>query len=588
MFALMWATSRRDTAMSGALILFSMVSPSVLLLIQRRIVNVVADHLSGVGADVWTYAFIALIASYAVVSTLDDAADSAQAVFADRLRDQMATKADERILRKIAEFATLDLHEDPSRLDAFRLAAHGTMGVRGLAWSIFGVGARAIGLIPMIVIVGAIAWWIPVVMLLSLAPGVYAVAQIPIREWRVRTSLAGEERHRDLIRGVASQPQFARELRLFHASDLMIEAWVDSALPIVHRLNDVRVRLLRQTILLGLVFGLGIGVPIAWVAARVAQGQLTVGDLVVTITAVMSFRGTLWVLISNGGQMLNDAMSVGKYQAFIDMEPPVMMHDEEVRPIERLSRELTIDRVTFTYPGASTPTLRDFSLALRHGEAVALVGANGAGKTTISRLLGRLFDPQRGEIRWDHIVIRDREPADLRHRLAVVPQDFAQFPLTLRENVATGRLNDPPTDDEIVDVLRSVGLEDLLERTACPLDTKLTKELEDGTQLSGGQWQRLAIARALIRAEQADVVILDEPTAALDPTTELEIARLMLRATIGKTALIISHRLGICTLVGRVVVLADGQIVEDGSHRELLARDGAYAEMFRSQAEWYR
>ena len=231
--------------------------------------------------------------------------------------------------------------------------------------------------------------------------------------------------------------------------------------------------------------------------------------------------------------------------------------------------------------------LKGISLAIRPGETVAIVGKNGAGKSTLVKLLCRLYDPQEGSILWSGADIRSIDLETLRRNIAVVMQDFAQFPTTARENIGFGRLEGLHDDAAIASAAQSSGLTSLLESLPDSLETPLTKQLENGTELSRGQWQRIALARALFRRPQASLLILDEPTAAFDPDIEYEFYRLFREMARGRTAIFISHRLALARTADRIVVLDEGEIAEIGAHEELMQTGGLYSRMFKLQASGY-
>lgn len=582
-----WKVAPRLLIVDTILMVLMAMIPTILLIAERRIVNHVADRLGSTGVETWTTGLIAIAVMYAVVSSLSETTETTESFITQHLRDTVSLGITSEMMRKIADYDSLELHENPELLDRLRLAHQGTNSIRSLLWFLFSFAGSILALIPLMILVGGVAWWIPITLILAITPGIYLNLAAPKKEWAFREATASQERQRDLLFNTMHLSEYARDVRLFELGDHLVARHRSVATPILQRVNGMRLGMMRSTIGLSFQFGLLVILPILWVIRETAAGELTIGDFAMTLSAIGSFRLALWGVTAGFGQIGGDLTGIEKYRNFMQSEPTIRSSIGYMEPLPRLTSAVSIDHVAFAYPGSETRVLDGFSLTLREGESAALVGANGAGKTTIARLLGRLFDPTEGSIRWDDADIRDTSPGALRHRLAFVPQDFAQFPVSLRENIAFGRLNDPPTDEEIVETLRKVGLDGLLTDSD-PLSVPLTKELDGGRQLSGGQWQRVAIARAMIRAEQADLVIMDEPTAALDPNAEIDIVRRMLEVAHGKTSLIISHRLGICTLVDRVIVLDDGKIVEDGSHRELMARGGPYAEMFRNQAGWYQ
>jgi len=248
---------------------------------------------------------------------------------------------------------------------------------------------------------------------------------------------------------------------------------------------------------------------------------------------------------------------------------------------------IEIKHLSFCYPGSNKSTVEDINLTINPGEMLVLVGENGAGKTTLGKLLGRLYDPTSGTIAWNGKDLRSYSLAYVRSRIAVVMQDYARFPSTVRENVGFGDLLSLSDDTAINEAISEAGISAKVNSLAAGLETPLGKQLEDGIDLSGGQWQRIAIARALMRLSTAEVLIFDEPTAALDPKTEHEIYSIFRQIAAGKTTIVISHRLGLAKIADRIAVMENGKIAEIGTHDELIASNGIYCSMFTRQASSY-
>jgi ATP-binding cassette subfamily B protein len=253
------------------------------------------------------------------------------------------------------------------------------------------------------------------------------------------------------------------------------------------------------------------------------------------------------------------------------------------RPIER---GFEFRNVSFAYPGTTRRVLRNFNFTLSPGQRVALIGENGQGKTTIVKLITRLYDPTEGEILLDGVDLREYDLADLHAEIGVIFQDFMRYEMTARENIAVGRVEAPHTTEEIESAAEkslAAGVIDKLERH---YDQMLGRRFEGGVDLSGGEWQKLALARAYLR--DAQLLILDEPTAALDARSECEVFERFAELTFGKMALLISHRFSTVRMADRIVVLEGGALVEEGSHDQLIALGGRYAAMFEMQAASYR
>lgn len=335
------------------------------------------------------------------------------------------------------------------------------------------------------------------------------------------------------------------------------------------------------------------GIAVIYAVELVQAGQVSVGSLAVLLVAFNAVQVGLSGLVDQIGSVQRTLVLMRHYHRVIsqpsDLAPPPGGTYKEVPP---LRHGIELRDVWFRYDDDHPWVLRSVTAFLPAGQATALVGLNGAGKSTLVKLLCRLYDPQRGAILWDGIDIREMDPAQLRQRMSTVFQDFMAYELTAAENIALGDV-DATSRDKVVQAATKVGMHDTLAALPNGYDTLLSRtfasdmEQSAGVLLSGGQWQRLAIARALFRSG-ADLLILDEPSAALDAATEHELHELLREERRGRTSLLISHRLSTVRGADNIIVLADGQIHEQGTHDELMAADGGYAHLFRLQAEGYQ
>lgn len=335
--------------------------------------------------------------------------------------------------------------------------------------------------------------------------------------------------------------------------------------------------------------------------------ELSVGDYVAVATGALWFQDLLGSLVTGLRELQEQAQFLGNLFEFLHVarqEAPdkeaMSRPGDAVRPQARSStgvrwgggegtaqRGMVVEgtQLTFRYPGAAKPALEDVSVRIERGERIAIVGQNGAGKTTLVKMLLGLYQPESGAVLLDGEPLTGRSAVDLRQRIAAVFQDYATFQLTLRDNVGFGDLARLGDDAAIVAAARHGGLADLLAALPKGCDTFLGRQFGE-LDLSGGEWQRVALARAFFR--DADLLILDEPTAALDPLAELALFGRFAELVEGRTAIMISHRLGAARLADRVIVVEDSRIVEDGHHDVLVRRDGRYAALFAAQSQWYR
>lgn len=439
--------------------------------------------------------------------------------------------------------------------------------------------------------------WPPLlpILLAGLVPALLIERRVAILVHRVRQRHARTDRLLQRLGDVIGDRDAAAELRVFANGPDLVHRWrsarrgrADDVL-VAERTRSVwnaggeAVQGLAIAIVLGLVVWLMIDRRLslgAWVAAT--QGvEWSIGILGGLAYGVRAWR--------EQSAYLSDLYEFERYAAQLTTHDRARQaHAADVPASGAIRRGpigISARDVSFAYPGNERLVVERVSLDIAPGERVAIVGENGAGKTTLVRLLAGLYVPQGGNILLDGIATCTRTAEGLRPRVAAVFQDFVAYQLTVRENVALGRLDAMSDDAALLTALAKAGIGDLVNELPDGLDAYLGRQFGE-RDLSGGQWQRIALARAFFR--DADLLILDEPTAALDPMAEQALFERFAHLTHGKTALMISHRLGIARFADRIVVMEDGAVVEQGSHAELIARQGRYAAMFAAQASWYQ
>jgi ATP-binding cassette subfamily B protein len=339
--------------------------------------------------------------------------------------------------------------------------------------------------------------------------------------------------------------------------------------------------LFAQSSLIIAVFG-----TYAFIAYRTVHGAITIGDLVMYFQAFQRGHEFLRELLGGLAGLYEDRLFLSNIYEFLDLERNVV----EPRAPKAVPRPLRIgiafENVSFRYPGTSRTVLHDITFSIEPGETVALVGDNGSGKTTLIKLLCRLYDPTSGAIRLDGIDIRELGTASLRRELGVLFQDYARYQLSARENIWLGDVDASPRDDRVVQAARRSGADAVIGGLTHGYDTTLGTWFEHAQELSIGEWQKVALARAFMR--EAQIVVLDEPTSALDAKAEYEVFERFRRLTHGRTAILISHRLSTVKMADRIFVLGNGRIVESGTHDELVRNGGRYEQLFELQAQPYR
>lgn len=398
-----------------------------------------------------------------------------------------------------------------------------------------------------------------------------------------------EQREHEYIAELASLPKNAKEVRAFNLSDNLIGRRTTLAEGLYAKRAALYIQANRVYSFSGLITGAALALAYGFVAYRGFHGGLKPEDLIVVIGAFATVGGQIGLISSSLIAIDQQATFLDDYFSFLAIETlvPIPQSPAALTPSDIKTRGIEFQAVTFTYPGGFDPAVAGLSLKINGGELVALVGENGAGKTSLVKLLLRFYDPQQGSIKVGGVDLIDLDPVDLRERIGVLFQDFATYELSVRENVTLGRANNVDHSDEAVSAaLEGARSNWLVKKLPHGLDSKVGRLFEGGHDLSGGEWQRLALARLLYR--DADIWILDEPTSSLDPEAEAAIFAEIRESLKDRIGIIVSHRFSTVRIADRIAVVQDGQVTELGTHEELLGRDGRYAELFNLQAAGYR
>jgi len=393
-------------------------------------------------------------------------------------------------------------------------------------------------------------------------------------------------RQMDYLRQVGGSKEAAKELKLFNLSEYLTGRFT----ALSHEIYRQNVALNRRRLfwggLLAIVGQLGYYGAYAYSIYRTIQGRYSIGDLTLITTAIMQAMANIQQAFSTASGVADQALFLTDLLAFFEMKPSVASKVNGLAVPSPVMRGFEFRNVSFVYPGTNRRVLSNFNFTLRPGESVALIGENGQGKTTIVKLITRLYDPSEGEILLDGVDLREYDLASLHAEIGVIFQDFMRYEMTARENIAVGRIEVPHRQEEIEYAAQKSLASGVIARLQGRYDQMLGRRFETGVDLSGGEWQKLALARAYLR--DAQLLILDEPTAALDARSEFEVFERFAELTQDKMALLISHRFSTVRMADRIVVLEGGKLVEEGSHLQLMALGGRYAAMFEMQAASYR
>jgi ATP-binding cassette subfamily B protein len=393
-------------------------------------------------------------------------------------------------------------------------------------------------------------------------------------------------RQMDYLRQVGGSKEAAKELKLFNLSDYLTERFTRLSQGIYEENVALNKRRLFWGGLLAIVGQLGYYGAYGFSIYRTIQGRYSIGDLTLITIAIMQAMANIQQAFSTASGVADQALFLTDLLAFFEMKPRVESKANGLPAPRPIMRGFEFRNVSFAYPGTDRRVLSNFNFTLGCGERVALIGENGQGKTTIVKLITRLYDPTEGEILLDGVDLREYNLPDLHAEIGVIFQDFMRYEMTARENIEVGRIETKHSIDELEYAAQKSLASEVIDKLHGGFDQMLGRRFEGGVDLSGGEWQKLALARAYLR--DAQLLILDEPTAALDARSELEVFERFAELTYGKMALLISHRFSTVRMADRIVVLEAGRLVEEGSHSQLITLGGRYAAMFEMQAASYR
>ncbi|XPM53238.2 MAG: ABC transporter ATP-binding protein [Leptolyngbya sp. IPPAS B-1204] len=505
------------------------------------------------------------------------------------LRDRVKGYAQGQMIEKVATFDDIALFETPERLNLITLTKEKSLPkLQEITFKLLEIMISMLRFVPSVLLSVSIAWWIPLVLVVGFVPTMYFDVKHHRQSWRIEETQASLSRQMEIYAKVLTEDTYAKELRLFSLQSILLQRWRDRFEQIFQAMQQVRRQGAIQTMIWSLVSGVGAAIPYVYIILGVLGRRYTFGDLALFTGLILELRQSVFFLVFAFTGLYDASLGTRPFFELLDLQPQIVSGPipEPLRLSASSTSGIQVKNLSFTYPGSDTPTLQQISLTIAPGEMIALVGENGAGKTTLAKLLCRLYDPTEGAILWNNHDYRDLDLNELRAKIAVVMQDYARFPATLRENVGWGDLLQQNSDRAIQTVLEEAGIAHLTQKLSHGLDTPLGKQLEEGIDLSGGQWQRISIARSLLRS-QAELLVFDEPTAALDPKNEHELYQIFRTIAQGRITIVVSHRLALAKLADRIVVLEQGKILEIGTHTQLMANGQRYCEMFTRQASSY-
>jgi ATP-binding cassette, subfamily B, bacterial len=557
--------------------------PAAIAGVAALILNGVQHYFSHQGVPPHFWWLVGLEAGLNVVNgLLIRGIDYSDSLLADRYTHFVS-------IRVMKQAAALDLttYEDPvfyDRLERARVQATDRLAM------IQQMGRLFQQTLTTLIWTGILLWyspWLVLLLALGVLPTFLGETHFAFLGYAKNFRQTPAKRQMDYLRQVAGSREGAKELKLFNLSPFLSDRFTQLSKGIYEENVALSRKKLIAGGLLGVIATLGYYGAYAFVIWRAVTGNYnSIGEFYYLTNAIIQASSNLQQVFSTASGIADQALFLTDLLAFFEMKPTVVSKPDGLPMPRPIRRGFEFRNVSFAYPGTTRRVLSDFNFTLEPGQRIALIGENGQGKTTVVKLITRLYDPTEGQILLDGVDLREYKLEDLHHEIGVIFQDFMRYEMTARENISVGRVESEHSQSDIEEAAHKSLAESVIAKLPGGYDQMLGRRFESGVELSGGEWQRVALARAYLR--DAQLLVLDEPTAALDARSELEVFERFAELTLGKMALLISHRFSTVRMADRIVVLEGGKLVEEGTHPQLMALGGRYASMFEMQAASYR
>jgi len=580
---IVWDSGPVVVVMGFVFRLFAALLPVLLLYVSKLIIDTIVQVLRTHGAiphRLWWLVVAEFIVAVltSVVARVIDYTDSL-------LADKYMRHVSIRVMRHAAELDVI-AYEDPvfyDRLERARVQATDRLAMIQMLGRLV---QQVITTITLSVSIIYFSPWLLLLLVAGVLPAFVGESHFAFLGYAKNFRQTPVRRQLDYLRVLGGSKEAAKELKLFGLSGFLTERFTRLSDEVYEENVALSKRKLIAGALLSIIGSLGYYGAYVYVIWKTVTGVLSIGSLYFLAGAILQASQNIQQIFSTLSGVADQALFLTDLLDFFAMQPTIRSKPNALPAPRPIQRGFEFRNVSFAYPGSSRRILKNLDFTLQPGERVALIGENGQGKTTIVKLITRLYDPSEGQILLDGVDLREYDLEDLYKEIGVIFQDFMRYEMTARENVAVGRIEEIGNLDEIVRAAHKSLADEVIEKLPRRYEQMLGRRFEAGVDVSGGEWQKLALARAYLR--DAQLLILDEPTAALDARSEYEVFERFAELTTGKMALFISHRFSTVRMADRIVVLADGQIAEDGSHQQLMALGGQYAEMFELQAASYR
>ena len=576
--ALVWRSSPKATIALAGLTLVAAILPISVAWAGKRIVDAVVAHETDVALR-WVLIELGLVAGMA-------ASSRGLGLVRSLLGARLSVDINVRILNKALSLE-LRHFEDPEFYDQLtRARREASARPVSVVLEFFSIAQNLLTLGGYAALLVQFSGWAVVGLLFAAVPATVAEMRFGSAAFRLRNWRSPDARRMSYLEYVLANDAHAKEVKLFGLGPLFLERYRTLGETFYREDRDLAVKRQGWGYVLSMLATGAFYACYGFMAIAAAAGQLTLGNMTLYVMAFRQGQNAFQSILAALGGMYEDNLYMSNLFKFLEIEverPALVASTTPVRD----EKGIRFENVGFRYPNQEKWALKDINLFVPAGQSLALVGHNGAGKTTFIKLLTRLYRPTEGRILLDGRDLNDWPDEDLRSRLGVIFQDFNEYQLKVRENVGVGSVPHLEDEPRLERAVEAGGAAELVASFPEKLDAPLGRWFRDGVELSGGQWQKIALARAFMR-EEADILVLDEPTAALDAEAEAVVFERFRRLAKGRTTIVISHRFPTVRMADRIIVVEGGHLIEQGTHDELVAAGGRYAKLFRLQAEGYQ
>jgi ATP-binding cassette subfamily B protein len=590
LFRLIWRTHRGyATAMMVLRVVRSFV-PVATFWVGKLIIDSVIAARGGHGTLTQVWRYLALEIGVVLIGELLARASSlVESLLGDLFSNAMS-------VRLMEHAAKLDLaqFEDPEFYDHLERARRQTVGRIALLTLLLSMSQDALTLLTLAGALIAYSPWLLLLLAIAVIPSFLGETHFASLGYSLLFRWTPERRQLDYLRYVGASDKTAKEVQMFGLAPWITERYATLSQRFYEENRNLSIRRGLVSALLSILGTIGYYAAYVIILLHAVRGEITIGMLTFLAASFGRGRDVIQSLLMSASNVFEQALYLRDLFVFLDMQPTIESPPNARHVPKKIESGFVFENVGFRYPGSDRWAVRNVDMVLQPGERVALVGENGAGKTTITKLMARLYDPTEGRITLDGADLKEYDLSSLRHAIGVIFQDFVRYDMRFDENIGVGEIESVRADldksngtpSSISDAAENSLAASLLPRFTKGYQQMLGRRFDDGVDLSGGEWQKIALARAYIR--DAQVLILDEPTAALDARAEYEVFLRFSELVAGRMAVLISHRFSTVRMADRIIVLRHGKVEEQGSHEELVSRHGLYEELFTMQAAGYR